>query len=163
MNKRNSIFLVLFLALNASTVLAAETAGIPSVGLAQPSQAPSSNIPFSTIVTADGRLITKPGHVFTQGGHYEGMALPYLLSTPKPIRYPHWAIREGWEGDFVIAIEVRKDGSVGRYKVMKSTGHQRLDNAVISAMKSWKFHPAEKDGKVIVTCVELPVRFELQA
>ena len=162
MNKRVIYFAVFLLMPLALPVFAVETAVVPAVRLAQPSKPSASMIPFSTRVTPEGQLISKPGEVFTKGGHYEGMKLPYLLGNPAPIRYPRWAVRQGWEGAFVIAIEVRKDGSVGRYKVMKSTGHKRLDEAAIAGIKEWKFHPAVKNGKIVVTCVELPVMFQLQ-
>lgn len=155
------LFSLFFLAGTASQVQAAEAAALDRAVLAQPVKA-AADLSASLVITPDGQLISKPGSIFTVGGNYSGMELPYLISAPKPIAYPHWAVRQGWEGDFVIAIEVLKNGSVGRYKVMKSTGHQRLDQAAVHAVQSWKFHPAMKNGQSIVTCVELPVRFELQ-
>lgn len=108
------------------------------------------------------KLTVKPGQVFTEGGDYRGTALPYLVSDPQPIAYPRWAIRQGWQGKFVIAIEIKTDGTVGRYKVMKSTGRRVLDRVATDAVRSWKFHPAVKNGNIIVTCIEIPVTFELQ-
>lgn len=116
---------------------------------------------WSVTVTGQGQLAAKPGPVFTEGGNYAGMMLPYLESTPKPISYPRWAIRQGWEGRFVIAIEVLLDGTVGRYKVMESSGHSLLDATAVKAVKSWKFHPAMKEGNPTVTCIEVPVIFQL--
>lgn len=113
------------------------------------------------IVTGTDKLITKPGSVFAQGGNYEGIDLPYLVSTPKPIEYPRWALRQGLEGYFVIAVEVLTDGTVGRYHVMESTGHKALDEAATKAVRTWKFHPAMKNGQPIVECVQIPVTFKI--
>jgi len=124
---------------------------------------PVSSDFFRVIATGNGKIISHPGPVFTEGGDYTGMELPYLLSDPKPILYPRWAIRQEWQGDFTIAIEILETGDVGRYKVMQSTGHEVLDEAATQAIQSWKFNPAMKDGKAIVTCVQIPVRFELQS
>lgn len=121
----------------------------------------SSSLPFSTTIIEDGKLIAKTGPVFTEGGDYSGMVLPYLASSPKPIQYPRWAINQGWQGRLVMAIEILTDGTVGRYKVMKSTGHRMLDSAATDAVRTWKFKPAIKDGNVITTCIEIPVTFEL--
>ena len=113
------------------------------------------------IVTGSDKLITQPGALFTQGGDYTGIDLPYLISTPKPLKYPRWALRQGWEGRFSIAIEVRKDGSVGTFKVMQSTGHKILDQAATDAVRSWKFHPAMKNGQPVVECAQIPVTFKI--
>ncbi len=161
-NKKTTGFLTLFLTLSCAYAMAGETVSLPQVNLSVPSQAASAKLPFSMIVTRDGNVITKPGAIFTAGIEAADLELPYLVSTPRPIRYPNWAVREGWQGDFVIAIEVLKNGSVGRYYVMQSTGHDRLDNAAISAVKSWKFQPAMQKGRAVVTCVQLPITFELQ-
>ncbi len=116
---------------------------------------------FEVTITADGKTLPKPGPVFTEDAE-EGMALPYLLSAPRPISYPRWAVRQGWEGTFVIAIEVLPTGAVGRWKVMESTGHSLLDEAAIKAVREWRFHPATEQGKAVVSCIQIPVRFKLQ-
>lgn len=118
--------------------------------------------PFSLTVTGDGRLITKPGPLFTEGGDYSAMELPYLLSTPSAISYPRWAVRQGWEGKFVLAIEVLKDGTVGRTQVMESTRHRLLDHVAEKAVRGWKFHPAMENGQSIVTCIQIPITFQIE-
>lgn len=125
-----------------------------------PSETVSSDA-FRAIVTGDGKLLMKPGAVFSDGGKHEGMELPYLLSNPKPINYPRWALRQGWQGDFSIAVEILTDGRTGRYKVMQSTGYEILDEAATEAVKTWVFHPAMKDGQPVVTCIQIPVRFQI--
>ena len=119
--------------------------------------------PFSLTVTGAGKMIPKAGPVSTGGAHYdEGVHLPYLISTPKPIQYPRWAIRQGWQGRLEIALEILKDGSVGRTKVMKSTGYRLLDEAATKAVRTWRFSPATREGKFVLTCIELPITFQLE-
>lgn len=117
---------------------------------------------FQAVITESGDLVLKPGPVFTEGGDYEGMQLPYLKSYSKMISYPRWALRQGWQGDFSIAVEILKNGKVGRYSVTHSTGHKVLDKAATEAVRTWRFHPAMKDGQAIVTCIQIPVRFLIQ-
>lgn len=140
---------------------AAERMVIENVPVPKTEQA-SSSISFSTTIMEDGKLIATAGPVFTQGGDYSGMTLPYLISHPKPVPYPRWAVKQGWQGRFVIAIEVLLNGTVGRYKVMESTGHRLLDEAAAEAVRTWKFKPAVKQGKPVVTCIEIPVIFRLE-
>lgn len=118
--------------------------------------------PFSLTVRQNGTLVTKPGPVLTEKGDYAGMQLPYLTSTPKPIAYPRLAVQRGWEGELVIAVEILTDGAVGRHQVMESTGHGLLDKIAAEAVRSWKFHPAMKNGEPVLTCIAIPIRFELQ-
>ena len=117
---------------------------------------------LSLVVTSDGKLITKPGASFSKG-NYKGVRLPYLVSTPKPISYPRWAVQENWEGNFVVAVEILTDGSVGRSMVMKSTGHSNLDETVTQIVKTWKFHPAMKGDEPVVECVQVPIAFRLRS
>lgn len=118
--------------------------------------------PFIFKMTSDGGVLAKPGDVFTEGGHYEKMTLPYLLGTPAPIPYPRWAVRQGWEGRFDIALEILKDGSVGRTKVMRSTGYSLLDQAAEKSVKTWTFHPAIENGQPVATCIQMPVLFQIE-
>lgn len=154
MNKK--VLTVFILMLISAPAFAAE----PVVEVV-PAAAASKDAAGSFIVTGSGKLIPQAGPVFTQGGHYEGVQLPYLASTPKPIEYPRWALRQGWEGRVSIAIEVLKNGTVGRTKVMQSSGHKILDESAVSAVKTWKFRPAMKNGQVIVECAQIPVIFKL--
>lgn len=153
--------IIIILATFIPAVFAAEKVTIENMLIGKAEQN-SSFIPFGTTIVGNDQFVTKTGPVFTESGDYSGMVLPYLDSDPKPILYPRWAINQGWQGRFVIAIEVLTDGTVGRYKVMKSTGHRILDDAGTDAIRTWKFKPAVKDGKITTTCIEVPVTFELQ-
>ena len=150
--------MIALLLILASNAYAAEQIALEPVSAAKQSGSPN---PFTMIVSGDGKMIAKPGAVFTDGGDYSGVILPYLISSPKPILYPRWAVRQGWQGKLILAVEIFTDGTVGKYKVMRSTGHKMLDDAATKAIQTWKFYPAIKDGKPYHTCVEIPVLFDL--
>ena len=157
---KNRILLpFLFLTLFATAAFAAEPLSMEPAVI-QNEKAPSDAM---AVVTGSGQMMTKPGAVFSTGGDDTGMALPYLASNPKPIVYPRWAVRQGWTGKIVLAIEIFKDGNVGRYKIMQSTGYKMLDHAAVQAVQVWKFHPARKNGQAIHTCVQIPILFELRS
>jgi protein TonB len=118
-------------------------------------------LPFSLTVTSNGELVPEPGPVFTEGGDYEGISFPYLLSEPEPIPYPRWAVDQGWQGKVVIAVEILLDGTVGRTQIMQSTGYSLLDETADKALKTWRFHPATKDGQPVLQCFEIPIRFRI--
>ena len=158
--KKQISFFVLSLMMFAASALAADNFTAEPV-LMQNEKAAAGDV--FAIVTGSGQVISKPGAIFTQGGDYKGMELPYLISNPKPIVYPRWAVRQGWTGQLELAIEIFENGRVGKYKVMKSTGHEMLDKAAIKSVQTWKFHPAMKNGKAIHTCVQIPILFDLQS
>ena len=140
---------------------ASDHVSMDTIAITQPSTGSPADS-FRVVVTKNNKLITKPGPVFSEGDDQEGMSLPYLLSNPKPISYPQWAIHNGWQGECTIAVEILTDGTVGRFYVMRSTGHQTLDNEAVKALKTWKFHPAMKEGKPFLTCIQIPITFQLQ-
>ena len=118
--------------------------------------------PFEFSLTRGEWVEARAGEIFTSGPPLADFILPSLAETPVPIRYPRWAVREGWEGTFVIAIEVLQTGEVGRWKVTESTGYPLLDRAATEAIREWRFHPAREQGKAIVSCIQIPILFKLQ-
>ena len=160
MNKKMSLFLLLAIAVFSPLAAAREAVEVGTLSGNLSGQNLAANA-LSFTVTSKSELIAKPGSVFTEGGNYENIALPYLISHSEKISYPRWAIRQGWQGKLSIAIEVLTNGSVGRTKIMKSTGYRLLDQTAEKAIKTWKFHPATKDGKAIVECIQIAVAFQL--
>lgn len=112
---------------------------------------------------APGKLSeAQTGKIFSTGTHSSDFALPSLKEKPVPIRYPRWAVREGWEGTFVIAVEVLTNGEVGRWYVIQSTGYRLLDEAATEAVRQWHFHPATEKSRAILACIQIPIHFQLQ-
>lgn len=91
----------------------------------------------------------------------KGTVLPYLISVPKPIRYPRWARRQGVEGVLVLSLEVLENGGVGRWWIIKSTGNDLLDKNAVEAVRTWKFHPLLQNGQPVKTYIQIPINFEL--
>ena len=76
-------------------------------------------------------------------------------------RYPPSAIRSREQGEVVLSVEVREDGTPGEVTVTKSSGSKSLDDAAIEAMKSSTFHPALERGKPRTSTLEMPLSFHL--
>lgn len=105
---------------------------------------------------------SSPGIIFTSGDQQVDFTLPYLKKRPTPIRYPRWALSRDWQGDLLLAIEIRPDGTVGRWKIMESTGFRLLDDAAVNAVRKWRFEPAKQKGRPIVSCIQIPVHFVMK-
>ena len=63
-----------------------------------------------------------------------------VLYAPPP-QYPFAARVHHWTGAGIFACNLRPDGTVASVDVVRSTGHDVLDDAATSALRRWKFSP----------------------
>lgn len=84
-----------------------------------------------------------------------------LTSNPKPT-YPRLSIRYGEQGEALCRLEIDAEGRVVGAKIARSSGHARLDEAALSAVKRWRFEPATRDGVPEPSFATLPVVFRIQ-
>lgn len=99
----------------------------------------------------------------TGGGVYQpgaGIDPPTLVKEVRPI-YTDEARRQRLQGDVVLEIVVRSDGSVGSIKVRRSLGGG-LDQRAIDAVRQWRFNPARRHGTPVDVAVEVAVEFKLR-
>jgi protein TonB len=99
----------------------------------------------------------------TGGGVYQpgaGIDPPTLVREVRPI-YTDEARRQRLEGDVVLEIVVRSDGSVGNIRVRRSLGGG-LDQRAIDAVRQWRFNPARRHGTPVDVAVEVAVEFKLR-
>lgn len=87
-----------------------------------------------------------------------GILPPRLLREVKP-DYTEAARRAGIEGDVVLEIVVRRDGSVGPMRVIRSLPHG-LDRQAMAAVRQWRFEPATRLGSPVDVIVEVAVEFQ---
>ncbi len=78
-----------------------------------------------------------------------------------PPQYPSRARRMGREGTVVLHALVNDTGRTENLKIVSSSGYQSLDRSALSAVESWTFEAAKRDGKPMKAWVEVPVRFVL--
>lgn len=88
---------------------------------------------------------------------------PFLREASGPIPYPQWALERNWQGELIVAVEIRRDGTVGRWKIMRSSGYELLDRAAIRAIQKWRFEPARQKSKPVASCIQIPVHFRIDA
>jgi protein TonB len=69
--------------------------------------------------------------------------------------------RRAVEGDVVLEIVVRRDGTVGTVRVVRTLG-AGLDQRAMEAVRQWKFGPATRDGAPVDVVVEVSVEFKLR-
>jgi protein TonB len=99
----------------------------------------------------------------TGGGPFRpgtGIEPPQLLREVRPI-YTDDARRRAIEGDVVMEIVVRRDGTVGDVRVVRTLG-SGLEQRAIAAVRQWKFAPARRLGSAVDVVVEVAVGFTLR-
>ncbi|HEY0873087.1 MAG TPA: energy transducer TonB [Vicinamibacterales bacterium] len=99
----------------------------------------------------------------TGGGPYRpgaGITPPQLLQEIRP-DYTEEARRAGVEGDVLLEIVVRRDGTVGDVKIVKGLGGG-LDRRAVDAVRRWRFAPAQRFGTPVDVMVEVAVEFKLR-
>jgi TonB family protein len=88
------------------------------------------------------------------------VTMPTVVHEVKP-DYPESAKKERVQGNVMLGVVVKKDGTVGEVTVKKPL-HPELDEAAIKAMKQWEFRPGTKDGKAVDVAVDVEMTFNLK-
>jgi TonB family protein len=87
-----------------------------------------------------------------------------VLQTPECLRipYPEQDERDGNEGVVRIRMMVSETGQPDDIEVLKSSGHYRLDQAAIDALKFCEYRPARVAGRAISRSLQMDLAFALK-
>jgi periplasmic protein TonB len=99
----------------------------------------------------------------TGGGPYRpgsGISPPQILKEVKA-DYTEDARRRGVEGEVVLEIVVRHDGSVGDVRLLNGLPGGLNDRAM-AAVRQWRWAPAHRLGQAVDVIVEVAVEFKLR-
>lgn len=77
------------------------------------------------------------------------------------IKYPEIARKAGIQGQVVIHVLVDEKGIPSELKILRSAGHEELDEAAIEAVKKTRFTPAIHEGKAVKFWMAIPIKFQL--
>lgn len=89
------------------------------------------------------------------------MAPPRLAPGNSAPAYPPLARKRGQQGTVLVRCLINKDGQATETVLKESSGFRLLDEAALKAVKTWKFHPAMKNGKPAPDYLVVPVEFRL--
>ncbi len=120
----------------------------------------------SNTAAAPGRASSTGDAVRGQGQQGAALKEGYSEAMPRyrenrPPVYPRTARERGYEGDVLIAAEVRADGRIGAVRINRSSGYASLDDSALEAVRMWRFDPARRMGAAVDIWVEIPLRFKL--
>ncbi|MCC5834724.1 MAG: energy transducer TonB [Opitutales bacterium] len=88
-----------------------------------------------------------------------------LTRQPRPISqvapvYPVELQRARVGGTVVLKFVVSSDGTTSRISV-ESSDHPGFEQPAITAVRRWRFHPGERDGKPVSCWVRIPIPFSV--
>jgi periplasmic protein TonB len=80
------------------------------------------------------------------------------LKPPAP-RYPTESRRLGEEGMVLLRVVIDESGRANRIEIQRSSGHSRLDDAALEAVRSALFRPYVEDGIARAVLATIPIEF----
>ncbi len=83
------------------------------------------------------------------------------LNNPATV-YPEVAADRGWEGKVLLKVQVLANGRPSSVSVIKSSGHDVLDDEAVRTVKKWTFMPAKRGTTPVDGLVTVPISFKLQ-
>lgn len=92
--------------------------------------------------------------------YWQVQILPKPLKTPPP-NYPSLPLQAGIEGTCVIKAVIDTLGNVVDVKIYKSSGNRLLDDAALTAFRSYQFKPAVQHDRPVSVWIRMPITFKL--
>lgn len=91
---------------------------------------------------------------------------PGVFQKAKPLsdispEYPHLSRVYKEEGTVIIQVEIDQFGKVIEAKIIKSSGHTRLDQSGLSALNKSQFLPAQKNQISTASIEIIELKFQL--
>lgn len=82
------------------------------------------------------------------------------LQNPAPA-YPVLARRQGEQGRVLLLVRVSAAGGADEVQIKQTSGHPRLDEAALAAVRQWRFVPARQGSEAVAANVVVPITFRL--
>ncbi len=76
--------------------------------------------------------------------------------------YPAISKRTNEQGSVVLRVELDETGRIASARVATSSGHKRLDEAGLAAVKSWQCNPSTRNGVAVRAVALQPFDFILE-
>lgn len=75
--------------------------------------------------------------------------------------YPKSAKKRGIEGYVVLSVLIDVDGTVDKIQVLESSPQGVFDDSAIAGIRTWRFSPAQYQGKAVKVWAKQKIRFGL--
>ncbi|HCF73070.1 MAG TPA: hypothetical protein DES72_04885, partial [Gammaproteobacteria bacterium] len=112
---------------------------------------------------AESFLAVRASSASPETGNAERDSTPRQVSGNKKPIYPVFAKRYGTEGEVQLKVSISPSGRVDTVTIQKSSGSDLLDKAAVTAVRTWRYHPAVRDGQPVATTDIVPVIFQINS
>src|SRR5258706_16350358 len=97
---------------------------------------------FWTVCVAVIAIVFRPVVVQAQAPHEETAKCDMrLIDAPKPV-YPKLHDKQTLKSMAVADLEISDDGMVKAVRLSRSSGIRKYDNAIVQALKKWRYNEA---------------------
>jgi periplasmic protein TonB len=135
----------------------------PVVPAPQPAKALSLPVTVSsTAVSVPVQVASLPSAVAAPRSVHLAGELSLTCPERTPPAYPKLSQRLGEQGKTVLRVELDELGQVANVTVTTTSGFPRLDEAAITAVKSWHCGPAKHNGLAVRSVAAQPFTFNLK-
>ena len=83
------------------------------------------------------------------------------LHNPKS-EYPRISRQRNEQGKVVVSVFIGTDGTVQKAEIKVSSGYERLDQAALSTVKSWRYVPGKRGGVPEAMWFNVPINYVLE-
>ncbi len=83
------------------------------------------------------------------------------LHNPKT-EYPRISRQRNEQGKVVVSVYIGVDGTAQKAEVKVSSGYERLDQAALATVKSWRYVPGRRGGVPEAMWFNVPINFVLE-
>lgn len=83
------------------------------------------------------------------------------LNNPRP-SYPALSRRLGEQGKVVVRVLIGVDGKAQQAEIRSSSGYDRLDQAALATVRSWRYVPGTRGGVPEAMWFNVPINFVLE-
>ena len=95
---------------------------------------------------------------------FGGVTYPVLIESTKVLpKYPELARKAKVTGNVILEAVIRKDGSVGGVKVLRSPGaNLGFETSAVEAVEQWRYKPGVQNGRPVDVYFTIVVDFVLK-
>ncbi len=130
---------------------------VPELSEAEVIAPPSPPVEVVEVPVPDPAPMLAPTRPITQS-----VELSVTCPELTPPDYPPLSRRLGEEGKLVLRVELDESGHVDTASVVESSSYQRLDEAALAVVKTWRCNPSLRNGQPVRAVALQPFNFVLQ-
>jgi len=93
--------------------------------------------------------------------YYQAQIQPRGIKTPPP-EYPKLALQAGIEGTCVLEGVIDTTGNVIGVKIFRSSGNGLLDQAAVTAFRTYEFTRAYARDRAVAVWIRMPISFRIK-